>query len=173
MLRRLTRIFVKAGWWVTVLLCLLVLAELCRSYFYEDSIALGSAGVAWTAEGMLTWGRIDHPSRDFYVKSEPIHHHADNLRDFVYSIGPVDYVHEGWNFGIAHGEALGIPYQLVRVPLWFLSICLFIPSLFRIVAQIRRRGRNGDSVCLCPTCRYDLRAHNPGDKCPECGNVMP
>lgn len=22
---------------------------------------------------------------------------------------------------------------------------------------------------LCPTCSYDLRAHKPGDKCPECG----
>lgn len=25
---------------------------------------------------------------------------------------------------------------------------------------------------LCPKCRYDLRAHKPGDKCPECGTAV-
>jgi len=25
----------------------------------------------------------------------------------------------------------------------------------------------------CPNCRYDLRAHTPGDKCPECGTTIP
>ena len=26
---------------------------------------------------------------------------------------------------------------------------------------------------LCPTCSYDLRAHAPGQRCPECGTLIP
>jgi len=25
----------------------------------------------------------------------------------------------------------------------------------------------------CPKCGYDLRAHRPGEKCPECGSPVP
>jgi hypothetical protein len=32
----------------------------------------------------------------------------------------------------------------------------------------RRAVRQG----FCPSCRYDLRAHQPGQKCPECGAVI-
>jgi hypothetical protein len=26
---------------------------------------------------------------------------------------------------------------------------------------------------LCPRCAYDLRAHKAGDRCPECGTIIP
>lgn len=35
--------------------------------------------------------------------------------------------------------------------------------------QTANRQRNN----LCPTCRYDLRAHSPGQTCPECGTPIP
>jgi hypothetical protein len=34
--------------------------------------------------------------------------------------------------------------------------------------QAARSARRG----LCPTCSYDLRAHQRGDRCPECGSVI-
>jgi rubrerythrin len=33
----------------------------------------------------------------------------------------------------------------------------------------RRRARMDPGKQPCPTCGFDLRAHSPGDKCPECG----
>jgi hypothetical protein len=33
-------------------------------------------------------------------------------------------------------------------------------------------SRRTKRIGLCPKCSYDLRAHKPGDKCPECGTVI-
>jgi hypothetical protein len=40
--------------------------------------------------------------------------------------------------------------------------------LFVFMVKARRRGKAG----LCPICSYDLRAHQPDDRCPECGIVI-
>ena len=34
--------------------------------------------------------------------------------------------------------------------------------------KLRHQNRQG----LCPTCSYDLRAHHPGQRCPECGTPI-
>ncbi len=57
------------------------------------------------------------------------------------------------------------------IPLWiFPLIFAFIPNLY-LLQILRRQFRQNQG--LCPTCRYDLRAHNPGDNCPECGTLIP
>lgn len=62
-------------------------------------------------------------------------------------------------------------------PVWFLESPLAWPTLLAtfpaalsLLAWRRHRQRNCHG--LCPTCSYDLRAHKPGERCPECGTVM-
>ena len=50
-----------------------------------------------------------------------------------------------------------------------LPIALILPTI--AFARYRRRRRR-ETNNLCPTCGYDLRAHNAGDRCPECGRVV-
>lgn len=59
----------------------------------------------------------------------------------------------------------------VTLPYWFLLLITALPPALWIVRLLRRRP-DLDSK-LCPKCRYDLRTHNPGDKCPECGTPVP
>ena len=48
-------------------------------------------------------------------------------------------------------------------------LILYLLSRYLVVTHRHRyRVRHG----LCPTCSYDLRAHKPGDKCPECGTSI-
>jgi hypothetical protein len=43
-----------------------------------------------------------------------------------------------------------------------------IAQLFKGLAMRRRKQSAG----LCQVCRYDTRAHAPGQKCPECGTLI-
>ena len=81
-----------------------------------------------------------------------------------------------WGFGYARnvpasrvlpsGRLLFLgAYHGVNVPLWFVAAAAAGLPLFRAVALVKRRRRNGRG--LCPRCGYDLRA-TPG-MCPECG----
>ena len=58
----------------------------------------------------------------------------------------------------------------VSLPVWAaLMLTAVLPGWWvyrRIRPKILPTG-------LCPTCRYDLRAHQPGQKCPECGTLIP
>ena len=63
------------------------------------------------------------------------------------------------------------PHDSLWVPLWFptlLSLILPAVWLHRFRSE-RRKQREG----LCLVCGYDLRAHAPGQVCPECGTPVP
>ena len=57
----------------------------------------------------------------------------------------------------------------VAIPLWLLLVAFSILPAWQMSKFVRRRR---SPKGLCPTCAYDLRAHNPGDKCPECGTTI-
>ena len=61
-------------------------------------------------------------------------------------------------------------YRLVYIPFSYLVLVFSILPLlaFRSIRRRRRVARVG----LCAKCGYDLRAHGPGDKCPECGTLV-
>jgi hypothetical protein len=59
----------------------------------------------------------------------------------------------------------------IEAPFWsiFLTEGAAAWFLLRNGRRERRRVRRG----LCTRCGYDLRAHRPGQKCPECGTPIP
>ena len=81
----------------------------------------------------------------------------------------------GIGFGIINEGSLYNSKWMSRTglmfPLWPLSLLsgIWLALLFRRWIMSRRIAIAG----LCPTCSYDLRAHKPGDKCPECGTPIP
>lgn len=65
----------------------------------------------------------------------------------------------------------GITYQaIILIFMSFPIFRIFIRSASAIRRRIaeKRRSKSG----LCPNCSYDLRAHSPGGRCPECGAVI-
>jgi len=55
-------------------------------------------------------------------------------------------------------------------PLWFPAVLLILASYLAWRRCLRFRH---PTFKLCHTCGYDLRAHHPGEKCPECGSPVP
>jgi hypothetical protein len=74
-----------------------------------------------------------------------------------------------WGFG---WFVYRLPANLLVVPS-VLSVLVILP-LAALAEWTRRREQKHklEMIGKCPTCSYDLRAHRPGDKCPECGAVI-
>jgi hypothetical protein len=59
-------------------------------------------------------------------------------------------------------------HQSLTIPYWFPALVFSALPAWWLFQHRRRRPKPG----LCPKCRYDLRAHAAGQKCPECGAVI-
>jgi hypothetical protein len=75
-------------------------------------------------------------------------------------------------FEIRQNDTAGLRVVVIRywLPVVLLSIPLLTFCGVRMVRFLRHRSRR--IAGLCPTCHYDLRAHKPGDRCPECGTPI-
>ena len=69
-----------------------------------------------------------------------------------------------------HNFRGGISITTVLIPFHYLAILFSIVPLlaFRSIRRRRRLARVGH----CSNCGYNLCAHKPGDKCPECGTPV-
>lgn len=69
------------------------------------------------------------------------------------------------------GQNLGdvMRIQLIGIPFWALLLILGIIPAWKFLQFLRKSPQTPN---CCPKCRYDLRAHRPGDKCPECGTMV-
>jgi hypothetical protein len=82
-----------------------------------------------------------------------------------------------WNFlGFSYAWTNPFPpdrlgYHVFLIPHWFLSLLCLMPPAFWCRARLATRRPPAANCCA--VCRYDLRAHKPGDKCPECGTLVP
>jgi hypothetical protein len=57
---------------------------------------------------------------------------------------------------------------------WFpVALFLVLPVMWGLQWRQRRRRALRRRGAHCGSCGYDLRAHLPGQKCPECGTVAP
>jgi hypothetical protein len=72
---------------------------------------------------------------------------------------------------------LWIPSDVHDPAVFFLAIAdwvLAVPLIGCAYFCWRRSSRaRTSSQTRCPICGYDLRAHKPGQKCPECGTEIP
>ena len=59
---------------------------------------------------------------------------------------------------------------VLTIPYWFILLPTIVFPLVWVRGFIRNRRRRLRGKCL--ACGYDLRAHNAGDRCPECGMVL-
>jgi hypothetical protein len=95
---------------------------------------------------------------------------AQRPREWVWTIHPprreLQVGRSTSGFSWRFGPTLNCP-DWVGIPHWFLAAIFAILPLcwLRRIKEQRRRARSG----LCYHCGYDLRAHKPGDRCPECG----
>jgi hypothetical protein len=77
------------------------------------------------------------------------------------------YAADGW-FGTPGGHCPeGIVVIAPTIPI--ILLCLGAYLGHRKCTRLKRRLLE----FTCPKCNYDLRAHHPGDQCPECGTVIP
>ena len=63
----------------------------------------------------------------------------------------------------------------IHLPHWLLILVfLLAPGRWVHLHFSRWKGeRRARKQGLCLVCAYDLRAHKPGERCPECGTVIP
>jgi hypothetical protein len=74
-----------------------------------------------------------------------------------------------WFYG---GPFRGKPALVIlQMTYWSAIAPLILGALtcWRILLRFRKKARGS----LCAKCGYDLRAHKPGQKCPECGTEIP
>jgi hypothetical protein len=85
----------------------------------------------------------------------------------------VGYHHQYYNHGgLDNGVTFyprGSYTRYLTLPYWFLAAVATLPPAFWLWRRLRRSPVPPNA---CATCRYDLRAHQPGDRCPECGTVI-
>jgi hypothetical protein len=74
--------------------------------------------------------------------------------------------YEGHDGGLGHMAT----YHGVLVAAWLPGAGM-LSLLCLVLWQMRLDRRRPAHAC--PTCHYDLRAHRAGEKCPECGTLIP
>jgi hypothetical protein len=62
------------------------------------------------------------------------------------------------------------PTIILACPFWLLTLLALSPPARILIGALLLRRRRAQG--LCPKCQYDRRAHQPGQKCPECGTVV-
>jgi hypothetical protein len=73
------------------------------------------------------------------------------------------------------GTVCGVIREGFRFRLWFFAFfSTILPTIWAVRFELKRQERRKRYlVGKCVTCEYDLRAHSKGQRCPECGTVIP
>ncbi len=195
MFRRLRRILFHAAAAGSALLLVAVLILWPRSYFRSDTVNYSVkprwACVLLSGEGRITWEggatRTDSDGIDYWFNRafEPF---EDAWRSWSYGdrsedqqAGPdfrdpslISYhEHKFMGCEVWVSEPGFYPDLLVCIPYSYLAVLSSIMPTIWLLTRRRRRRKNRLAHGLCLKCGYDLRAHHPGDECPECGTPIP
>ncbi len=186
MLRRLRPILFPTAAAASAFVLLAVLILWPRSYLRRDEISYGSRATLQVSEiiscpGRLAWykGWDEFVRQALTYRSSPARiwwttcpwhswSYADHSEFTVESnccrfMGCV-YDEEFPSIPMLFNCTVAIPYSYLAV------LCAVMPTIW-LLTRKRRRHRHRLAHGLCLKCGYDLRAHKPGDRCPECGTV--
>jgi hypothetical protein len=94
--------------------------------------------------------------------------------DGVGSVYLRDARESGYLFGLIGSEDYPKTPHSARGSLIYVSDweIAFLSLLLTLAVYVRSLRLNRSAPGKCPTCDYDLRAHQPGQKCPECGTPI-
>lgn len=134
-----------------------VLYSLDRNHFLQGRLDSGLYEVLTQSKKQLENDKCDYVIYDHGVGKglQP------NWHGFVWH-----RTHSRMEFSISDGYRVGFPLWLPLMPL----MLLLVWQARKCVKALREYAAIQQG--LCPTCRYDLRMHKSGDRCPECGRVI-
>jgi hypothetical protein len=170
---------------MSLLLCLATAAMWVRSWVVADE------WVFYDAHGDVSLAvefRSELP-HEWYLTSECGHVtcialfplHASNNRIFrvgVHHVRPpaderADFSGYSQPFpGLRIHDYGPIAYWCIVLSYWLPFLITAILPAAWLITRVGRTKRRWKKLGLCLHCGYDLRAHQPGDKCPECGTLI-
>jgi len=71
---------------------------------------------------------------------------------------------------VRYAAADKFDYEIEQLSFWAMALAFGLNSLTLIAVLYLTRRRL--PLGRCPNCKYDLRAHKAGDKCPDCGTQI-
>jgi hypothetical protein len=155
----------------------LVLAALLwtRSYWYTDYVLRDEWSIT-SADGALVASQIDGQnwmrSGIRYLKRST---KLATMEQQLYMFGPRDISHSFAGFAYYSGQYKfqpGARYAVYQLPLWSITLAALPLPVWWILTVRRRQRERRVRHGRCPHCSYDLRAHAPGQACPECGTPV-
>jgi hypothetical protein len=101
------------------------------------------------------------------MMSEFLWFHNNNLGIYATGYGFMGF---GWS---THMTSVGRTI-MISIPSYAPTAASLIYPLFCLLRIWRRRkSARRSRLGLCANCSYNLTAHKAGDKCPECGSLIP
>lgn len=115
--------------------------------------------------GYPTWGPDENPLfRPREWRDEVLHERRLYSRADLHFWNSLGFVYDNTS---SAGRMWSI--RVWHCPWWIITLVAMVPLWKFPVRWIRSRRRLKG---LCAKCNYDLRAHQPGDNCPECGALV-
>ena len=184
MLRRLRRILFHSAAAGSALLLVAVLILWPRSYFRRDTIhfnpgtgrcyVIQAGGGRFEAVAMTSEA---FPKGFEYFRGQ--FSFGDGWQSWSYgdhspTVADKFHTHKflGCVCSAAFPNSSIYPADFVVIPDSYLAIVSAIMPAIWLATRKRRRRKDRLAHGLCLKCGYDLRAHKPGDNCPECGTAI-
>ena len=168
--------------WLSLLLFLCITALLIRSLWATDVLRLQSGAMIRginSSNGVLSFGVLRNTSNVAGTAPAPVPFLGpDGIAIFHLDRSdspPTPFVWRTLGFNHRTSDGWLIPGEMVHssewaIPYWILVVLFALLPASRLRRYLKNYNRKPGH---CRACNYDLRAHHPGDKCPECGTLIP
>ena len=135
---------------------------------YSIDSSLGAALISWTQDDPAL------PSdREFHPGFTSTASRTSDLEPVEWAGGPVLFRFAG--LCIAQETSLGYTRitNMIHLRYWLLVVLCVAATTAMESSILWKRIWSPISPSGCQQCGYDLRAHHRGEKCPECGTLIP